>query len=121
MSVGHNFGAGSFDLGHGATVLVEDMVDAGKGYAHGPERALMSALLFDGVQSYMSYVCATSEEVKAKYREAYTWVTRAEKEYVFSFENVCEGLGLDPEFLRLGLINASHARIDGWKRARRNF
>lgn len=121
MGFNQSIGAGALDLGLGTTVLVEDMVDAGKGYAHGPERALMSALLFDGVQAYMSYVCAADEEVKAKYREAYTWVTAKEREYVFSFENVCEGLGLDPEYLRLGLINACHSRIDGWKRSRRNF
>jgi len=109
------------DFGFGGTVLAEDIVDAGRGYASGPERALMSALLFDGVQAYMTYVCATEKGVRDNYREAYQWITRREKDSVFSFESVCECLGLDPDYIRLGLINATTSRISGWKRSRRNF
>lgn len=121
MSFAHSMATGWMEPGIGTTMVVDEISDTGRGYASGPERALMSALLFDGVQSYMSYVCARSEGLRAKYREAYNWVTGKENEYIFSFENVCGGLGLDPDYLRVGLVNACNSSSDSWKRSRRNF
>lgn len=101
--------------------VLDDILSHGEGYARGPERALLSALLFDGIQSYMSYACAQSEEHRERYVEAYNWVHRQGTDYVFSFEAVCEALGVNPEYLRLGLANASNSQTFEWKRARRNF
>ncbi|MCB0335882.1 MAG: hypothetical protein KDD62_06235 [Bdellovibrionales bacterium] len=92
-----------------------------KGYARGPERALLSALLFDGVQSFMNYVCADSEQTKVRYREAYNWVMSVKDDYVFAFENVCQALGVDPAYIRLGLINLYNSGGSEWIKARRNF
>lgn len=103
------------------TSFVEDIVCNSTGYAEGPERALMSALLFDGVQGYMNYACATDERSRNRYREAYNWVHRYGNEYVFSFDSVCEALGIDAEYLRIGLANACNSQSFEWKRARRNF
>jgi len=97
------------------TVIVDQAYDNSKGYASGPERELMSALLFDGVQAYMT--CQSKHE--DRYKEAVNWVHTKCKDYVFSFENVCEALGLDPEYLRYGLLNA--AGSSDWVRGRRTF
>lgn len=91
------------------------------GEAKGGERALMTALLFDGVQSFISYACASTEEERLRYREAYHWVTSQKSDYVFSFENVCECLGVDSDYLRCGLINAANSQSFEWKKVRRNF
>lgn len=103
------------------TFLVDDIVDGATGYAKGPERALMSALLFDGVQAYMCYVLSDGTRKSTRYREAFTWVNTKGKEYVFSFDNVCEGLGIDPEFLRIGLANASNSQREALSKSRRHF
>ena len=103
------------------THIVEEIVDSNKGYARGPERALLSALLFDGIQAYMTYALHAEGREKGECREAYLWVHATDSEYVFSFESVCEALGIDPEYLRLGLINAVNSSAGNWKRARRNF
>lgn len=103
------------------TSIVEAIVDNSLGYATGPERALMSALLFDGVQSYMNHICSTESADRSKNREAYLWVHNRDNDYVFSFENVCEALGIDPEYLRLGIANACNSLSFEWKRSRRNF
>lgn len=100
--------------------IAEHLIDCERGYAKGPERALMSALLFDGVQAYMNYATATSESTRTRYREAFNWITRAGEDYVFSFESVCEGLGIDAEFLRLGLTNACNSHPRKWRRSRRS-
>lgn len=112
-----NYGA----LAQGGTAFVSDIIESGEGYASGPERLLLSALLFDGVQSYMNYFAADSDESKSKYREAYLWVHRTGSDYVFSFDAVCEALGVNPEYLRYGLINACNSQSFEWRRSRRNF
>ena len=99
------------------TFLVDEILDGEAGYARGPERSLMSALLFDGVMGYMSYCVGSG--AKGRYIEAFTWVNTKDSEYVFSFENVCEGLGIDPSSLRLGLINAANSKKGTWTRSRR--
>lgn len=98
------YGDGS--TGSHPTVLVESMVDAGRGCAVGPERALFAALLFDGVQQYMNYVLATAPAAKSRYREAFNWVNSHDDEYVFSFNSCCDALGIDPTALRFGILNS---------------
>ena len=105
-----------------STLIVDEILDSERGYARGPERALMSALLFDGIQSYMNYACTVNERTKNKYREAYNWVhSDNSPEYIFSFNNVCEALGVDPEYLKFGMANACNSQTFEWKRRRRNF
>ena len=103
------------------TVIAEEIYNGEKGYAIGPVRSLMSALLFDGVQSYMMYESGGGNSGKKKNREAFNWVHSRAKEYIFSFDNVCEALGIDPEYLRCGLSNVTRSHESEWKRGRRNF
>jgi hypothetical protein len=83
----------------------EEIVTLPSGFAEGPERDLLRALLFDGIQAYFSYCLNTQEVVKEKFKEAYHWIHARDNDYVFSFQSVCEGLGLDSDALRLGISN----------------
>lgn len=103
------------------TCVVEDLVDAQRGYARGPERALLSALLFDGIQAYMSFVLTRNRPKESRFSEAYHWVTSRSRDYIFSYECVCEALGIDPEFLRIGLANATHTQRENLAKSRRHF
>lgn len=106
----------------GETIIIDDLIHNSEGgYARGPERTLMAALLFDGIQTYMSYVCSADRDSNERFKEAFNWVNSRENEYVFSFENVCEGLGIDSDYLRIGLLNACNAQMVERKRARRHF
>lgn len=99
----------------------EDLLNGDKGYAVGPVRALMSALLFDGVQSFMNFACADTPAHRNRYQEAHQWVSTRGSEYIFAFDSVCEALGVDPDFLRYGLLNACNSQTYEWKKTRRNF
>jgi len=100
-------------------------VEAGLG---GGERKLMAALLSDGVEAYLSQAVAIAEGRREK-SDAREWVETIDKSYVFSFDNVCECLGINPDYLRLGLSryvqSISEQRLAGdakkvvWKRIRR--
>ena len=101
------------------TIIVDEILEGEKGYAKGPERSLFAALLFDGIQSYFLYANLEAR-ASAKHREAYNWVHSGDSEYVFSFDNTCEALGIDPGFLRYGLLNACNSSVVR-KRKRRTF
>ena len=108
-------GGGGFDT----AIYFSECIDNDSGYAQGPERDLMCAILFDGIQAYMNYVSAKSASEQRQYEEAVQWVFRSDDEYVFSFQSVCEGLGVNPEYLRSGLLNAANSHSFEWKRMRR--
>ncbi|NLF26228.1 MAG: hypothetical protein GX589_11310 [Deltaproteobacteria bacterium] len=101
--------------------LAEELVGDQRGYASGPERGLLAVLLFDGVQSYLNYAAAKSNAARTRYREAFDWVNSADDEYVFSFNSVCEALGINPGYLRLGIINTANSQGACRRKRRRNF
>jgi hypothetical protein len=103
------------------TSVVDEIVDSARGYARGPERSLLGALLFDGVQAYIAYALAVTPSDKARYVEAFNWVMDTSADEPFSFNGACEGLGISPEYLRLGLANASTSLLFEVGKARRNF
>lgn len=94
-----------FEYGSGFDNFIER-----EGYARGPERALMLALLFDAVQLLLSERSATRTGETLAFREARSWLMSDDHEYVFSFQNVCEALGINPAYLRLGILGAFNAR-----------
>ncbi len=96
--------------------FIEEVIEISGGYATGPERELLSAILFDGIQTFLCLANAEGSEARVKYREACTWITRTEEYYVFSFNNVCEALGVDAAYLRIGLFNVKNSRILRGKR-----
>jgi hypothetical protein len=103
------------------TTVVDEIVESTRGYARGPERALLAALLFDGIQAYIAYALAVVPNDKARYLEAFNWVTDTSAEEPFSFNGVCDALGISPEYLRFGLANASTSLLFEVGKARRNF
>lgn len=99
--------------------VVEELLDGRSGYADGPERELLSAVLFDGIQSYVNFLLAKTDAERSRFREAYRWVQSKESDYTFSFVAVCEALGIHPEYLKLGIINATNPHLKLISKARR--
>lgn len=104
-----------------ATTTVSDIIDDTLGYARGPERSLLAALLFDGIQAYIGYSLAKTDSEKAHFVEAFNWVMDRVADEPFSFNGVCEALGVAPDYLRLGLANASSSLLHEVGKTRRNF
>ena len=67
------------------------------------EKLLMFAILEDAVESYMKYLHAATRPKQRRFREAEDWIERRDKRWLFSFDNVCEALNIDPEYMRRGL------------------
>jgi hypothetical protein len=75
-----------------------------------PERRLMVAVLEDAVSCLSMNPRDCNLRQRKQYEEAKQWV-RAEEdsEWIFSFRNICEVLGMDPSYLRRGLIRRMSA------------
>jgi hypothetical protein len=67
------------------------------------EKLLMCAVLRDAVEDYMKYLKSPTRKGQTRFREAEEWIDYKDKLWLFSFDNVCEGLDIDPEYMRRGL------------------
>lgn len=60
----------------------------------------MLAILKDAVECLEKYRKARSSSSKALYQNAYEWVEDRGTVWLFSFNNICDLLGFDPDYLR---------------------
>ena len=91
----------------------------------GGERKLMAAILSDGIEAYIAQCTSTVSLKRRSKADAAEWVDTVDYSYVFSFDNVCECLGIDPNYLRMGLlryietVKGNFGGHRAWKKIRR--
>jgi hypothetical protein len=68
------------------------------------EKRLMIAILKDAVECLNKYRGARSNLGSSQYQNALEWVEDEGTEWLFSFNNICDLLGFDPDYLRKVLI-----------------
>ena len=76
----------------------------GKGCAEG-ERRLMLAVLEDAVECFQKYFGIKETRGRQLCSDAEDWIVSDDRSWLFSFVNVCEVLGLQPDFIRQGLLD----------------
>ncbi|MGE5219104.1 MAG: hypothetical protein ACM3SP_19080 [Chloroflexota bacterium] len=69
-----------------------------------PEEKLMFAVLTDAIECFQKYLGASSRRYRNLFSEAEAWITSRESSAPFSFEQICEALNINPNYLRLGLM-----------------
>ncbi len=72
------------------------------------EKRLMLAVLEDALDCFQKYAAARDGHGQALFEEANTWICSSDRGWFFSYENICETLEINPEYLRRGL--------DSWRR-----
>jgi|SRR5688572_6233798 hypothetical protein len=79
-----------------------------------PELRLMAAVLEDAISCLTAKVRpATARQLK-QFEDAWQWfAAEDDSEWIFSFKNICEALGIDPAYLRRGLIRWATATEPG--------
>jgi hypothetical protein len=80
-----------------------------RGRAVEGERRLMLAVLEDAVDSYRKYALAREPREQACFLEAREWFYSDDRSWLFAFENICDVLEMNADYLRGGL--------DRWRRA----
>jgi hypothetical protein len=68
-----------------------------------PVKRLMMAVLEDALRCFQNNATAASGPRKRLFAEAEQWLCGDTSDGLFSFETVCETLGIEPHFLRAGL------------------
>lgn len=69
---------------------------------HG-EKRLMMAVLRDALDCYQKYAFAKDGPGLQLFNEADAWITCDDRNWYFSFENICETLEISPDYLRHGV------------------
>ena len=70
---------------------------------HEGERRLMIAVLEDAVDVYRKQAAARDARGEQLFREAEEWIEDRDRSWLFSFENICDVLDIDGDYLRRGL------------------
>ncbi len=72
--------------------------------AHEPERRLVVAVLQDAVDCFQKHLAARDRRARQLYLDAEEWIGSDDRSWPFSFENVCDLLQINAEYLRRGLL-----------------
>jgi hypothetical protein len=68
-----------------------------------PEKRLMLAVLEDGIACFQQYAAASRPKGRTLFQEAQEWILDEDDGGLYSFTNICDALGFDPDYLREGL------------------
>ena len=82
------------------------------------EQKLMLAVLENATEDFQKYVLAKDKKGKRLFDEAEEWILATHSDSLFSFENICEILRLDPGYVRNGLRRWKEARGNGRSKKR---
>ncbi len=88
------------------------------------ERRLVVAVLEDALHCFLKHVDAANPKQRQLFLDAEEWIMGDNPTWFFSFPNVCDTLGLDPDYMREGLAKwrdarRAHARETGTNPAER--
>ena len=82
------------------------------------EKRLILSVLEDAIECFMKCIDAATNKGQRLFREADEWIAHEDKRWVFSFDNVCDMLDINPEYMRMGLRKWKDKRIDAIARRR---
>lgn len=78
-----------------------------------PEQDLMLAVLEDAIACYMNHLKPKSMSGRALFEDAERWFFNEGGDWIFSFANICQTVGLDPNYVRRGLLSARRKMFVG--------
>jgi hypothetical protein len=75
-----------------------------------PERELMAAILEEALADYQRCWKARDKKDMERFTDAQAWILELDSEWIFSFVNCCEALGIQPDYLRQGLLRSNQGK-----------
>jgi hypothetical protein len=99
--------------------LLPEQFFAGKNGDDGAsnERQLMLAILRDAVECFQRFALARDAQGRETFDEADEWIFSPERVWPFSFENICDVLGIEAAYVRSGLAPLRSTEIRRTRRA----
>lgn len=83
-----------------------------------PEKRLMLSVLEDAVACFQKHLFSRDPRGRALFRNAEEWIEEEDSDWLFSFENICEVLDLDPHYVRQGLLRWKERSLAGRPQAK---
>jgi hypothetical protein len=67
------------------------------------EFILVQAILREAIRTYQKYAVKKGTRATRLFRDVNEWFSSDDRQWFFSFVNVCDTLGLEPTYIRTGL------------------
>jgi hypothetical protein len=68
-----------------------------------PETRLLIAIVEEAINCFQRYCFAEHDLGQRLFREADEWLMSNHRDWAFSFESICDAIGLEPSYVRYGL------------------
>src|ERR1700752_3788139 len=81
------------------------------------EKRLILSVLEDAVECFMKCIDSPTSKGQRLFRDADEWIALEDKHWVFSFDNVCDMLDINPEYMRRGLRDWKQRKLEAMPRA----
>ena len=75
------------------------------------EKRLLLAMLEDAVHCFQTYLLARKPHERRLFQEAQEWIESLDTHWFFSFENICDILGIHPGRMRDALLEWKEQQI----------
>ncbi len=82
-----------------------------------PEKRLMLAVLEDAIICFQKHVRCRGMKSRRLFLKAEEWILEEDPRWPFSFQNICEVLELDPDYVRCGLTQWKQKTVAGFSEA----
>jgi hypothetical protein len=82
-----------------------------------PEKRLVLAILEDAVKCFQHNLFADNARSRQLFLEAQEWIVEVGGDWIFSFENTCEHLGLNAAYVRQGLLRSIENKLSEHREA----
>jgi hypothetical protein len=76
-----------------------------------PEKRLMLAVLEDALDCFQKHFSSRGGRGLRIFRETEEWIFREDSGRLFSFDNICEVVGFDPQYMRRQLVKWRERKI----------
>jgi hypothetical protein len=78
-----------------------------------PELNLMLAVLDDAIHCFLKYENIPTRRARRLFSDVEDWFFSQKSNSIFDFENVCEGVGIDPDYVRSLLLRSTRRSGEG--------
>ena len=105
-----NYGEKPFVPFEADILATEDFVRVHRSRPLSPEHGLMVAVLEVALADYQRCWKVRDKKSMERFADAQAWILESNSEWIFSFVNCCEALGIEPDYLRQGLVRWKQGR-----------
>lgn len=76
------------------------------------EKRLILSVLEDAIECFMKCIDSPTNKGQKLFRDAEEWINLQDKHWVFSFDNVCDMLDINPDYMRNGLKKWKERKLE---------